>query len=75
MESEVERYMVWPAQALGYKLGQRELWALRRQAEKALGDRFSLKAFHDVVLSMGAVSLPVLRRRVEAWLKAQQVPR
>ncbi|MFN7142884.1 MAG: DUF885 domain-containing protein, partial [Myxococcota bacterium] len=66
--NEVDRYITWPGQALAYKLGQIELRALRRQAEAALGARFSLPGFHDVVLGGGAVTLPVLRRRVEAWV-------
>ncbi|MDP2312003.1 MAG: DUF885 domain-containing protein [Pseudomonadota bacterium] len=66
--NEVDRYITWPGQALAYKLGQIELRALRAEAEAALGPRFSLPAFHDVVLGGGAVSLPVLRRQVRAWV-------
>jgi uncharacterized protein (DUF885 family) len=68
VRNEVDRYITWPGQALAYKLGQIEMWKLRREAEAALGPRFSLPAFHDVVLGGGAVSLPVLRRQVEAWV-------
>lgn len=71
IENEVDRYISWPAQALAYKTGQREMWRLRRQAEERLGQRFSLSSFHDVVLGQGAVSLPVLRAAVEAWIAAQ----
>jgi uncharacterized protein (DUF885 family) len=67
IDNEVDRYITWPGQALAYKTGQIELWALRRQAEAQLGPAFSLPAFHDVVLSLGAVPLPVLREEVEAW--------
>ncbi|MDP2310518.1 MAG: DUF885 domain-containing protein [Pseudomonadota bacterium] len=66
--NEVDRYITWPGQALAYKLGQIEIRALREEAEAALGARFSLPAFHDVVLDQGAVSLPVLRRQVRAWI-------
>ncbi len=66
--SEVERYIVWPGQALGYKIGQLEITKLRREAEAALGDRFDVKGFHRVVLTAGQVPLPVLRELVQAWV-------
>lgn len=69
--NEVDRYVGWPGQALGYKYGQLEILKLRAEAEAALGDRFDIAAFHDQVLGAGAVSLPVLRRRVRAWVEAQ----
>ncbi len=69
VENEVDRYIAWPGQALAYKVGQREIMALREQARAALGPRFSLPGFHDVVLAQGAVSLPVLRRQVETWIQ------
>ncbi len=70
--NEVDRYIAIPGQALAYKVGQLEILALRAQAEQALGDRFDIKAFHDVVLGQGAVTLPVLRGQVEAWIAASR---
>lgn len=66
--SEVERYIVWPGQALGYKIGQLEITKLRREAEAALGEKFDIKAFHRVVLTAGQVPLPVLRELVQDWV-------
>lgn len=68
IDNEVDRYIVWPGQALSYMTGQLEIWRLRREAEQTLGDRFDLSAFHDAVLGGGAVSMPVLRRRVASWV-------
>lgn len=65
--TEVDRYIGMPAQALAYKVGQREITRLRRAAEQRLGMSFSLPGFHDVVLGAATVSLPVLRERVGAW--------
>jgi Uncharacterized protein conserved in bacteria len=66
--NEVDRYIVWPGQALAYKMGQLEILALRSDARQRLGARFEIKAFHDIVLGAGAISLPALRARVEAWI-------
>jgi len=66
--NEVDRYIAWPGQALAYKVGEREIRRLRADAEKKLGSKFDVKAFHDMVLSGGAVSLPVLREQVDGWI-------
>ena len=66
--NEVDRYISWPGQALAYKIGQREILNLRAEAKRKLGARFDIKAFHDAVLENGAVSLPVLRQEVEAYI-------
>jgi uncharacterized protein (DUF885 family) len=67
IDNEVNRYISWPGQALAYKLGQREIFALRVQAQQRLGARFDIRAFHDAVLAHGAVSLALLRAEVERW--------
>jgi uncharacterized protein (DUF885 family) len=69
IDNEVDRYVVWPGQALAYKTGQLEILALRRRATERLGAHFDLPSFHDAILLGGAVSLPVLRARVEAYVK------
>jgi uncharacterized protein (DUF885 family) len=64
---EVDRYIVWPGQALGYKMGQLKIQELRREAERRLGSRFDIRAFHDMLLSEGAVPVQILEQRVGAF--------
>jgi len=66
--NEVDRYIVWPGQALAYKTGQLEILRLRAEAKVRLGAKFDIKTFHDTVLGAGAISLPALRGRVAEWL-------
>ncbi|PPU96302.1 hypothetical protein XpopCFBP1817_06960 [Xanthomonas populi] len=66
--TEVDRYISWPGQALSYTLGEITLVKLRGEAEKELGDRFDIKAFHDAVLKQGSVTLPVLEQQVRAFI-------
>jgi uncharacterized protein (DUF885 family) len=68
---EVLRYMAWPGQALGYKIGELTILDLRAKAEKRLGQRFDPRAFHDAILEEGHLPLSLLRQRMEAWIDAQ----
>ncbi len=71
IESEVNRYISWPGQALGYKIGELKIAELRARAEKALGAKFDIRAFHDAVLGGGAMPLDVLEAQMNAWIAAQ----
>lgn len=72
IQAEVDRYIAWPGQALGYKMGQLKILELRRKAEMALGPKFDLKGFHDVVLDSGALPMDTLERQVDAWIVTQK---
>ena len=69
--SEVERYVVYPGQACSYMIGQLKLVELREKARKALGDKFTLREYHNLVLETGNVPLSLLEREVDRWVKSK----
>ena len=71
-QTEADRYIAWPGQALAYKMGQLTIRKLRDEAKAQLGTKFDIKAFHDEVLNGGAMPLDLLQERVERWIKAQK---
>lgn len=72
-EIEVDRYTIWPGQALSYKMGQREIERARADVRERLGDRFDLRVFHDEVLAHGSLPLETLRREIPGWVEAALV--
>lgn len=74
IDAEVNRYISWPGQALGYMIGRLKILELRREAELALGERFDLRRFHDAVLRNGSVPLDVLESEIRAWIETERQP-
>lgn len=68
IETEVDRYIAWPAQALSYKMGQRKILELRDRAQRELGPKFDIRAFHDAILDQGPLPLDVLERKIDVWI-------
>jgi uncharacterized protein (DUF885 family) len=72
INTEVDRYIAWPAQALSYKMGQMKILELRQRAQKELGAKFDLRAFHDAVLDQGPLPLDLLEAKINAWIASQK---
>jgi uncharacterized protein (DUF885 family) len=72
VQAETDRYIAFPAQALGYKLGQLDILRLRQKAQDELGKKYDVRAFHDEILNAGALPLNIMDQRVEAWINQQQ---
>ncbi|MEJ2005621.1 MAG: DUF885 family protein, partial [Cyclobacteriaceae bacterium] len=72
VNTEIDRYIGWPGQAVSYKIGEIKMKQLRDQADKALGAEFDIREFHDVLLSQGSVTLPVLEEQVMRYIREKQ---
>jgi uncharacterized protein (DUF885 family) len=72
IQSETDRYIVWPGQALAYKIGQLKILELRERAQRELGAKFDIRAFHDEVLGAGALPMGLLEERINAWIARQR---
>jgi uncharacterized protein (DUF885 family) len=74
IQSEVDRYIAWPSQALAYKIGQLKILELRARAQAALGPKFDIRAFHDQIVGSGALPLDLLSDKIDAWIASQKQP-
>ena len=69
INTETDRYISWPGQALSYKIGEIKIRELRKKAEKELGDKFDIREFHEVILGQGTVTLAILEKRVNNYIQ------
>jgi uncharacterized protein (DUF885 family) len=72
IQAEIDRYVAWPGQAVGYKIGQLKIIELRTRAQQVLGPKFDIRAFHDRVLDSGALPLDILEQRIDTWIASQK---
>lgn len=73
VNTETDRYIAWPGQAISYKIGELKIRELRKKAETALGDKFNIRDFHEIILEQGTVTLPILERRVNAYIDRTKI--
>jgi uncharacterized protein (DUF885 family) len=73
VNTEINRYITWPGQALSYKMGELKILELRRKADRELGEKFDIRSFHDLVLSQGTVTLSLLELMVNDWIEKSRV--
>jgi uncharacterized protein (DUF885 family) len=72
INTEVDRYIAWPAQALSYKMGQMKILELRAKAQQELGGKFDIRSFHDAILDQGPLPLDLLETKVNTWITSQK---
>ena len=72
INTEVDRYISWPGQALAYKMGELKIIELRERAEEALGEDFDIRAFHDAVLENGSIPLTILEAKIDAFIEREK---
>ena len=69
IEAEIDRYITWPAQSVGYKIGEIKIKEMRRKAERKMGETFNVQKFHDLVASMGGVTINILEKKMDEFIE------